>query len=154
MLHRCFLFLVVASLAVSSSTASATSVFYDMSATASYEQAWPTGVSQTGGVIMNGYSSAQSNYYTPWAFPAGTAGGTMTNASSGFTASGGTIYRMVSSSMSNNGNVTANETSIAHVGWAVTGNAGNLASASYANFQYGTNNTRSNAINDNGDVGG
>ncbi len=154
MFHRCLSILLVASLVASAGTTWATSVFVDMSATASYEQAWPTGVSQTGGVMMNGYDSSQSNYYAAWAYPAGTAG-TMTNVNSSFTASGGTMHRAVSTSMSDNGNVTLNETSVAHDGWIVTGNTGNVASASYATFQYGgTANTRTNAINNNGDVGG
>ena len=115
MLRRSVLTLAVLPLAVSAGTAWATSLFFDMSATDGNWQAWPTGVSPTGGVIMNGMSTGTQAgyYYTPYAFPAGTAGGTMTNINSGFTASAGTMWRMVSSSMSNNGNVTVNQTSTA-----------------------------------------
>ena len=122
MFQRCLLILLVASLVASAGAAWASSVFVDSSATASYEEAWPTGVSQTGGVIMNGLDPSQSNlFYAAWAYPAGTTG-TMYNADSLFTTSGGTMHRAVSTSMSNNGNATLErDHAAAHDGFVVTG---------------------------------
>ena len=67
------------------------------SATNGNLQAWPTGISQTEGVTPNGYNG--SNYFTPDAFPAGTAGGTLTNINSHFTDPAGTMTRCVSTCM-------------------------------------------------------
>ncbi len=151
MLRRSVLILAALSLVVSAGTASAANFFYDMSATDGNLQAWPTGISPTAGVIMNAYDPGQANrYFTLCAFPHGPGGGTMTNIKSEFTSSSGTLFRTTSSCMSNNGNVTINQGSVGQQGWVVTGNM-----TSFTYFQYnGTQNTRTTAINDNGDVGG
>ena len=118
MFHRCLSVLVVASLIVSGGAIWASSVFVDISATNGNLAALPTGVSPTGGVLLQGYASSQSNYYEPYLYRAGTTG-TMTDIGSGsiFTYSGSTLHRTIDSSMASNGTLTIGEVSTAQVGW-------------------------------------
>ena len=128
MFHRCLSVLVVASLIVSGGAIWASSVFVNISATNGNLAALPTGVSPTGGVLLQGYASSQSNYYEPYLYPAGTTG-TMTDIGSGsiFTYSGSTLHRTIDSSMASNGTLTIGEVSTAQVGWIYSGGTAGTA---------------------------
>ncbi len=154
MFHRCLLILAVASLALFGGPAWASSVFVNMSATDGNLQAWPTGISPTGGVIMQGYYPSQSQYYTPYAYPAGTAGGTMTNINSAFTYPNGTLSnlaRSLSTAMNASGQSTLCEWTPNKVGWIYSG--GTNGTATYYTNPVSTW-TLSLGIDNNGDTCG
>ena len=159
MFQRCLLILAVASLAVSSSAVWAGGTFVDMSATAAYEQAWPTGISQSGGVVMQGNSTgAQAGYlYDVYAYPAGTASGTMTDIMPLLTYSGGTAHRILATDMASNGLCTMDRTSQGQAALIYTGGTnGTVTSSFYATTLSGgtSTSTRSIGIDTNGDVCG
>ena len=157
MFHRYVSILLVASLVASGGAVWASSVFVHISATNGNLAALPTGVSPTGGVLLQGYASSQSNYYEPYLYPAGTTG-TMTDIGSGsiFTYNGSTLHRTIDSSMAENGTLTIGEVTTAQVGWIYSGGTAGTATGFKAiNTAGGTAyDTQTHAINDNGVVAG
>ncbi len=155
MLRHCLSLVLVATLALSGGAVEAAN-FVDISATNGYLQALPTGVSATGGVLMQGWvGSPQLNFYEPYLYPAGTAG-TMTDIGSAFTYSGNTLHRTIDSSMAGNGTLTIGEVSTAQVGWSYSGGTAGTATGFKAINTAGTAayDTQTHAINDNGVVAG
>ena len=80
MLRRCLLLVLLASLAVSAPAAWAAGVFVNISATDGNAQVWPTGVSTSGAVSMQGLNTSgyDYTYYNIDYYPGG-AGRTMSN---------------------------------------------------------------------------
>ncbi len=143
MLSRCLLFFLVASLAVSAGALRANPLFVDISATDGNTQAWPTGVSAGGAVVMQGLQSTRG-YFDIDYYPGGTTG-TMTNVNALFNNSS-TSY---AGAMNDSGQFTAYVVFPGpHYGWLDSG-------GTVTNF--GVNSaisTLSLAINSNGDEGG
>ncbi len=143
MFHRSLLTLVATSLAVSAGALRANPLFVDLSATDGNTQAWPTGVSAGGAVVMQGLQSTRG-YYDIDYYPGGAAG-TMTNVNALFNNSS-TSY---AGAMNDSGQFTAYVVFPGpHQGWLDSGgtvtNFGVTSAAS----------TLSLAINSNGDEGG
>ena len=146
---RCLSLVVVASLAVSAGPAWASGVFVDISATDANAKVWPTGVSTSGAVVMQGLNTSGYNYtyYNIDYYPGGTTG-TMSNVNALFN-NASTSY---STAMNDSGQSTLYIVFLGHQGWLYSG-----GTATNFNVPYNGGNalsTLSEAINSNGDIGG
>jgi hypothetical protein len=147
MFQRCLLILAVVSLALSGSSALATSLFVDISATDGYAQATPTGVATGGYAVLQGPMPTQATlFYDTFTYPGGTTG-TMTNITTAFTTVNG---RVGSTNMNANGQFVACQTSPTGQGGWIYANGTATALPPYPST-YATDGI---AINNNGDTGG
>ena len=149
MLRRCLLLVLLASLAVSAPAAWAAGVFVYISATDGNAQVWPTGVSTSGAVSMQGLNTSgyDYTYYNIDYYPGGAAG-TMLNVNALFN----NALTSYSTAMNDSGQFTPYIVFLGHHGWLYS-----AGTVSNFNVPYNGGNafsTLSEAINSNGDIGG
>ena len=114
---------------------------FDLSAMASYYQAYPCSVNSSGAVSLEGYSSSLNNYYQTYLYTGGTAG-TMNNITSAFT--GTTVT--TANAMNESGQIAAMGIT-SYPGYLYSGGL----SGSLTTYQVGTYKTFSMGIDSLGD---